>query len=250
MLSSDIVHWDLALIVAFLATAVPWMGRRRIQQLMAIPHTNKIERLTLYASTVAFQWLIAVIILWRTTADGIPSWRLGLQISRPVVTAAFAIGLAILILANQIYSLRRLAAAPPDAGSMLTQLALKVFPQDAAERLAFFAVVVTVAFCEEWIYRGFVQRVLQDWGGSVAAGIFGSAVLFAGAHLYQGRRGLVSTFAVGLLFSAVRFWSDSLIPSMAAHFVADLAAGYLSPSLVRSALQHQAVDSKPDESGN
>jgi membrane protease YdiL (CAAX protease family) len=244
MLSSIIMHWDLALIVAFLATAVPWMGRRRIQQLMLIPHTGKVERLVLYASTTAFQWLIAAVILWRTTADGIPPWRLGLQVSRPMLTGALGVGLAVVILANQIYSLRRLATTPVEPQSMLTQLALKVFPQDTAERLAFFAVVVTVAFCEEWIYRGFVQRVFRDWGGSAAAGIVGSAILFAAAHLYQGRRGLVSTFAVGLLFSSVRFWSGSLIPSIAAHFVADLTAGYWSPSLVRAALRRETTNAE------
>jgi membrane protease YdiL (CAAX protease family) len=244
MFSSVIVHWDLALIVVFLATAVPWMGRRRMRQLMLIPEMGKAERLTLYASTTAFQWLIAAVIFWRTTADGIPPWRLGLQVSRPVLTGAMGIGLAMAILANQIYSLRRLATAPVDPHSMLTQLALKVFPQDAAERLAFFAVVVTVAFCEEWIYRGFVQRMFRDWSGSVAAGIVGSAILFAAAHLYQGRRGLVSTFAVGLLFSSVRFWTGSLIPSITAHFVADLTAGYWSPSLVRTAFRRQTINSQ------
>ncbi|MGH9718344.1 MAG: CPBP family intramembrane glutamic endopeptidase [Candidatus Acidiferrales bacterium] len=248
MFSSIMVHWDLALIIAFLATVVPLMGRRRIQQLMRIPQTNKIERLTVYASTTAFQWLIAAIIFWRVTADGIPPWLLGLQISRPVLTGALGIGLAIAILANQLYSLRRIATSPVEEHGMLAQMALKVFPQDTAERLAFFAVVVTVACCEEWIYRGFVQRMFRDWGGSVEAGIFGSAVLFAAAHLYQGRRGLLSTFFVGLLFSAVRFWSGSLIPSIAAHFVADLTAGYLSPSLVRAALRRQYTPTGPRDS--
>ncbi len=233
-------HWDLALIVAFLAVAVPLMGRRRIQQLMRIPHTNKAERLALYASTMAFQWLISAVILWRITADGIPTARLGLRIAHPLLTAAVAAALAVVVLANQVYSLRHFGATTVDESNILVQMALKVFPQDAAERLAFFAVVVTVAFCEEWIYRGFVQRMFHDWGSAAIAGIVGSAVLFAGAHLYQGRRGLLSTFSVGLVFSAVRWWTGSLIPSMVAHFVADLAAGYFSPSLVRAALARQS----------
>lgn len=234
-------HWDLALIVAFLATAVPLMGRRRIQQLMHIPHTNKAERLALYASTMAFQWVISAVILWRITAHGIPAAGLGLRISHPLLTVGVALALSITVFANQMYSLRHLGAAAVDESNILVQLALKVFPQDASERLAFFAVVVTVAFCEEWIYRGFVQRMFHDWGSTAIVGIVGSAILFAGAHLYQGRRGLLSTFSVGLIFSAVRWWTGSLIPSVAAHFVADLAAGYLSPSLVQTALAGHAL---------
>jgi membrane protease YdiL (CAAX protease family) len=237
-------HWDLAAIVAFLATIVPWMGRRRIRQLMAIPRTSKAERLALYASTMAFQWLLAAVILWRITADGFSARQLGFEISRPLLTGVLAFGLAAVILANQLLSLRRLATSHISERNILIQLALKVFPQDAVERLAFFALVVTVAFCEEWIYRGFVQHMFRVWASSVVAGIVGSAILFAGAHLYQGRRGLASTFGVGLIFSAVRFWSGSLIPSVAAHFVADLTAGYLAPSFIRGSLPNDS--STPD----
>lgn len=240
------MHWDLALIIAFLATAVPWMGRRRIQQLIRIPQTTKAERLTLYASTMAFQWLLAALIFWRVMADGIPVRGLGLEISRPLLTGGVAVGLAALISVNQLYSLRRLATKPAEAHGMLAHLALKVFPQDAVERLAFFALVATVALCEEWIYRGFIQGIFQVWGASVLAGIIGSAVLFAGAHIYQGRRGLLSTFAVGVVFASVRFWTGSLVPSMAAHFVADLMAGYMAPSMVRTALKREWAASESD----
>lgn len=235
-------HWDLAVIVAFLATIVPWMGRRRIRQLMSIPRTSKAERLALYASTTAFQWLLAAIILWRVTADGFSARQLGFEVSRPLLTGAIAIGLSAVVLANQLLSLRRLATSHTRENNIVIQLALKVFPQDAVERLAFFAVVVTVAFCEEWIYRGFVQRMFHVWASSIVAGIVGSAILFAGAHLYQGRRGLASTFGVGLIFSAVRFWSGSLIPSIAAHFVADLTAGFLAPSLVRASIDGESAE--------
>jgi membrane protease YdiL (CAAX protease family) len=197
----------------------------------------KADRLALYASTTAFQWLIAVLILWRITAHGLSARALGLDVARPLLTGSVAIGLAALILGNQLYSLRRIASTPVDEKNILIQLALKVFPQDAVERLAFFAVVITVAVCEEWIYRGFAQRLFQDWGSSALAGIFGSAVLFAAAHLYQGRRGLLSTFSVGLIFSVVRFGTGSLIPSIAAHFVADLTAGFLAPGLVRASIE-------------
>ena len=139
--------------------------------------------------------------------------------------------LAALVLANQLVSLRRLATHPPDAQGLLPQIALKIFPQDSAERLAFFAVVVTVAICEELIFRGFVQRVFEDWsGGFVIAGIAGSAAMFAVAHLYQGRRGVITTFVVGLLFSLVRAWTGSLLAPLVAHFVADITAGLLAPS--------------------
>ena len=238
VISSKAMHWDFALILIFLAAAVPWLGRRRIRLLMQLPETTKGDRLTLYASTVAFQWIAAAVVLLRTSAHHILAFQLGMDIPNAILTAVVSVLLAALIFANQINSLRRVVLRPAEAQGMLPQLALKIFPQDTVERLAFFAVVVTVAACEELIYRGFVQRVMEDWsGGFVLAGILGSAVLFALAHLYQGRRGIFSTLVVGILFSAIRAWTGSLVPSLVAHFVADLTAGFLAPSMLRAALR-------------
>ena len=201
MLSFHLMHWDFALILIFLATAVPLLGRRRIRHLTRMPQTTKRDRLVLYASTVAFQWLAAAVVLWRTSAHQIPVAALGLAVPNPALTAIVSVVLASLILANQLVSLRRLATNPSEAQGVLPQLALKIFPQDSVERLAFFAVVVTVAVCEELIFRGFAQRVFEDWsGGLILAGVLGSAAMFAVAHLYQGRRGIITTFVIGLLF--------------------------------------------------
>jgi membrane protease YdiL (CAAX protease family) len=231
------MHWDFALILLFLATAVPLLGRRRIRQLMQVPQTTKRDRLALYASTVAFQWVAVAVILWRTNAHGVAAARLGLAIPNAELTIAVSVVLAGLVFANQVISLRRLAMHPAEIRGILPHLALKIFPQDNAERLAFFAVVVTVSICEELIYRGFAQRAFEDWArGSALMGILCSAILFAIAHLYQGRRGLISTLIVGLVFSSVRVWTGSLIALIVAHFVTDLTAGFMAPSRFRAAL--------------
>jgi len=227
--------WDFALILLFLAVAVPILGRRRIRQLMRTPKTTKRDRLALYASTAIFQWIAAALILWRTHVHGIVPANLGIAIPNPLLSLAVSALLVGFVLANQLLALKRLALKPVDSQGILAQMAAKVFPQDNAERLAFSALVVTVAICEELIYRGFGQRVFQDVsGGLVAAGIFGSAALFALAHLYQGRRGLISTLIIGALFSGVRAWTASLIPLIIAHFAMDLTAGFLAPARFRA----------------
>jgi uncharacterized protein len=231
------MHWDFALILLFLGIAVPLLGRRRVRQLMQMPSTTKMDRLSLYASTLAFQWIAAGVILWRTSAHGIRTSQLGLAITSPALTVTVAVVLSALILLNQIMGLRRLVAQPANIQGILPQLALKLFPQDNVEHLAFFALVATVALCEELIYRGFVQRVFQDWSrGSVMLAVIGSAAFFALAHLYQGRRGLISTLTIGIIFSTIRAWTGSLLPGVVAHFVADLTVGMLAPGRLRSAL--------------
>jgi uncharacterized protein len=231
------MHWDFALILLLLGIVVPLLGRRRVRQLMRAPSTTKLDRLSLYASTLAFQWIAAGVIFWRAAAHGMRAPELGFAIGNAALTFTVAIVLTVLVLFNQLVSLRRLALRPAAGQGLLPQLALKLFPQDDVERLAFFALVVTVAICEELIYRGFVQRVFQDWSrGSLIAGILGSAIYFALAHLYQGRRGLLSTFVVGLIFAGTRAWTGSLLPPIAAHFAADITAGMLAPGKLRSGM--------------
>jgi CAAX protease family protein len=231
------MHWDFAVILLFFATAVPLLGRRRVHHLMSLPETTTRDRLALYASTVAFQWLAVGIILWRLSSHQIGLAQVGWAMPRPVLTALVTLLLSAIVLANQVVSLRLLASHPEIAQGVLPQIALKIFPQHATERLAFSAVVVTVAVCEEIIYRGFAQRVLENWsGGMLVAGIVGSAGLFALAHLYQGTRGIITTFVVGLLFSVVRAWTGSLAAPLVAHFAADITAGLLAPVRLRAAI--------------
>jgi membrane protease YdiL (CAAX protease family) len=227
--------WDFAAILIFLGAAVPLQGQRRIRQLMQCPATTKEDRLALYASTIAFQWIASGIILWRTIEHGIRPAQLGLEIPRPVLTISITVMLTSLILLNQIVGLRRLATQPAASQGLVPKLARKLFPHDNVERLAFFALVVTVAICEEFIYRGFVQRsCLNLSGGSPYFAVVGSAVFFALAHLYQGRRGLISTFTIGVLFSTTAALTLSLVPSIIAHFAADFTAGMLAPGYLKA----------------
>jgi membrane protease YdiL (CAAX protease family) len=222
--------WDFVVILAVLAVVVPWRGAVRVRQLMQRESLAASDRLVLYASTIAFQWAATGVVLWRCVARGIRAQDLALVAARPWFVFGVALAFSVLITANQLASIRRLAALPPEKQGFLRAFSLKVMPQSAPERLAFFALVATVAICEEVLYRGFIQRVFENLGGgSILLGIVVSALFFSTAHLYQGRRGLVTTFVAGALFSVVRVWTGSLVPTIAAHFAADLSAGLLAP---------------------
>jgi uncharacterized protein len=232
------MHWDFALIVIFFAVAVPLLGRRRIRRLLAAPETTKSERLRLYASTITFQWIAVAVIIWRARFYGISMADLGFAVPNPALTAIVSVSLTALVLANQIVSLKRLSMHPQEAQGRLQQVAVRIFPRDGSERVAYFALVTTVALCEEFIFRGFFQRIFENWtGGIVFAAIACAAALFAISHLYQGRRGVIVTFIVGVVFSVIRAWTGSLLPSALAHFAADLIVGLMAPAKIRAALQ-------------
>jgi membrane protease YdiL (CAAX protease family) len=230
------MHWDFALILIFLATVVPLLGRRGVQRLIKMPETTRRDRLTLYASTIVTQWAATAFILWRTSAHGIRPLQLGLALPHILSTSVATVILTGIVLANQFLSIRQITSNPQVTQGLLPQVALKIFPRGRAELTAFFVVVLTVSICEETIYRGFVLAIFRAWPLSSALfGIFASSVLFAVAHLYQGRRGMIITFIVGCIFAAVRVLTGSLVPEMVAHFTTDWTAALILPAALRSA---------------
>lgn len=228
--------WDFALILFFLGAVVPWRGAVRVRQLLAAPQLSSTDRLALYASTMALQWALVALVAWRCYERGLGFEALGVALPHAQLTAAVSVGLVILLSAMQLASLRQLARLPRNEQGFLGEMARKIMPQDAIEALGFAGLTVTVALCEEFLYRGFVFAAIeQATSGSLLQAVVGSAALFAVAHAYQGRRGIIVTFIVGLLFAGVRSWTGSLLAPMAAHLVTDLLAGLLAPRMLRAA---------------
>lgn len=156
------MHWDFALILIFLATVVPLLGRRRVQRLIKMPDTTRRDRLTLYASTIVSQWTATGFILWRTSAHGIRPAQLGVALPDIPLAVAATVILTGIVLANQFLSVRKIISNPELAQGLLPQAALKIFPRRRAELAVFFVLVLTVSICEETIYRGFVLSVFRS----------------------------------------------------------------------------------------
>lgn len=234
------MHWDYAVILAFLVVVLPLVGRWRVERILRQTETNQAERLRLYASTIAFQWVLLALIAWRTGVRGMTTVELGLAAPRPLRTVLVALGLVALILLNQLVSLHLVGSRPEELHGKLARVALRIFPHDNLERLIFFGVVTTVAICEEFIYRGFIQGLFAGVFRSALAGVLISAVFFSIAHLYQGKRGLIATCVVGIVFAVARAFTGSLIPAVCAHFVTDFIAGYMFPARLRNAIENEA----------
>jgi uncharacterized protein len=227
------MHWDSAAILIVLGVVVPWVGRVRMKKLMARASVAPTERLALYASTIAFQWMMTAAVAWRAWTHGTTAQALGLTIVGAGRTASTAVLLTVALLAAQLIGLRQASRLSEERRGRLQDLAEKVLPQNAIERLAFAAVAATAGVCEEFIYRGYVFTVLGGgWRLAWIVGALGSAALFAVAHLYQGRRGIATTFVVGLLFAAARVLTGNLVSGVVAHTSVDLLGGLLAPRLL------------------
>src|ERR1700730_8253430 len=203
------MSWDILLIFLVLGVIVPWRGRARLQQLLAKPRVEPAERLSLYCSTIAFQWLAAAVAAWRAWAHGFTTQQLGLTIPGYKVLIITVFGAA-LIVTLQWLNLRRMGRSASQLRGPLQALAERILPQSTMELVPFFALAVTAGLCEEFLYRGFAMAVLSRTGLPMGVVILLSSILFGLAHLYQGRAGFVSTMVLGILFGISRAALGSL----------------------------------------
>jgi membrane protease YdiL (CAAX protease family) len=221
--------WDIVLIFFVLGVVVPWRGRKRLQQLLAKPRVEPAERLSLYWSTIAFQWVAAGVVAWRSWAHGVSRQQLGLVVpGRSRLIAITVLG-AVVIVTLQWLNLRRMGRSTGPLRGPLQALAERILPQSTSELIPFLALAVTAGLCEEFLYRGFAMAVIARAALPTGVVILLSSVLFGLAHLYQGRAGFVSTLMLGLLFGFSRSALGSLLPVMVWHTGVDVVAGMAGP---------------------
>jgi membrane protease YdiL (CAAX protease family) len=221
--------WDFWLIFVVLGVVLPLRGRIRLQKLLSTPHTTKRDRMTLYISTIAFQWLAVALAAWRARARGLSLEELGLLVhGRERVAVAAIVGAATLG-GLQWLNLRRMSRTPGKARDFMQALAERILPHARIELLLFLALSVTAGLCEEFLYRGFAMAALTRAPLPVWGIVLVSSVLFALAHLYQGRGGLVSTLVIGTVFGTARIAYDGLAAVSLWHITIDAVAGVAGP---------------------
>ena len=231
--------WDIWLIFLVLAVVVPWRGRIRLKQLLAKPRVESRERVSLYLSTILFQWVAVGIAGWRAWVHGYTRPELGLSTGPNLLRTIIAGIVGTVLLASLHWmNFRRMGRLLDKLPPRVQAMATRILPQSATERLPFSALAITAGCCEEFLYRGFAMAAFARAGFPIWASVVVSSVLFGAAHLYQGRGGLIGTGILGLLFGAFRAYTGSLLPVAAWHAAVDIVAGIAGPIYL---MQNQTV---------
>jgi uncharacterized protein len=226
--------WDIWLIFFVLAVVLPWRGKARMKKLLAMPQVGTMERLVLYASTIAFQWMAVAVVAWRAWVHGYSAAELGLTIpDRTRILLAAIVGAA-MIATLQWLNLRRVGKLPLKARERFQAIAERILPQSTLELVPYLALAMTAGLCEEFLYRGFAMAVLTRAALSVWAVVVLSSALFGLAHLYQGRSGFVATLVVGTVLGIARIAYASLVPVIFWHTALDAVAGVAGPRYLRN----------------
>jgi membrane protease YdiL (CAAX protease family) len=97
-----------------------------------------------------------------------------------------------------------------------------VNPRGAVEVTLWVMMSMTAGFCEELIFRGYLQKQFLALTGSAALAVLAQAVLFGVCHWYQGSKLVITIMVLGLLYGILAHWRKSLRPGMISHAWSDI----------------------------
>jgi membrane protease YdiL (CAAX protease family) len=183
---------------------------------------HTMPRLGLYLSAVFSQWLLTFLGLGVVFLVARKVFMQGFAALALSATLEWGtgIGLAALAAVSLIIWCERRGWLPRE--SDLTYL---LIPETPREKLwGVLIVAPTAAFCEEFLFRGFLLTQLHDWLHSLLWAWIVSSVAFGLAHFYQRWGGMVRAGLLGALLAWPVVRWGSLYPAMLAHWIIDAVA--------------------------
>ena len=102
-----------------------------------------------------------------------------------------------------------------------------LLPQGALEVTVWIAVSAMAGFCEELVFRGYVQRQVLALSRRTWVAVIGQGLLFGVAHAYQGWEAVLIISGAGMLLGGLAAWRRNLRVGMVVHGFADVWAGWL-----------------------
>lgn len=194
------------------------------------PFGPKIGRALSYIVVIIVEWSLVAFIWLGASQRGIRMAELvGGSWARPShFLRDLAIAVAFLIVSAGVLSgLDYFVKTAPN------QAIRNLLPQGPIEVVLFLATSLTAGFCEELIYRGYLQRQFTALTHAVAGGVFLQAIIFALSHGYQGWRFILLITVLATMLGVLAYWRRSLRPGMIAHALQDGVTGIVAAHVLR-----------------
>lgn len=191
------------------------------------------SRLFVYGSTALMELFLVLLIWFGISRKGVSMRELigGRWKSPEEFLIDFGIGIGFWLVSAFILFGLKIALGLVDlhdpAASLrqMKQAVAPLIPKSGLEFGMFLSLTLLAGFFEEIIFRGYLMKQIGALSGNIYAGVVASAILFGGAHGYQGVRQMVLIAVFGILFGLLAVWRKSLRPGMIAHTWTDAVSG-------------------------
>jgi membrane protease YdiL (CAAX protease family) len=211
------LHTVILVILLIGGASLMYFSARHVQD------TQQPNRVSFYLTTMAWEWFLTGYVLLgvRRYGKSLVEVTGGRWNSVKEVVRDIGIALAFWVVALMV--LRLTASLLRFQGSQHTLRALA--PESSAQTITWILLCITAGFCEETIFRGYLQKQFIAWTGNVPVGVLLSAAFFGACHIYQGAKAVVLIAVYGALFGVLAQWRKSMRPGMITHALHDTVSG-------------------------
>ncbi|MGA7078340.1 MAG: type II CAAX endopeptidase family protein [Terriglobales bacterium] len=184
------------------------------------------SKLGLYAWNILAEWSLVAWCIWIIRRNGLTLSDLGEGLGSLLRVLVVVGVLVVMVAAVGTLSKRQAKKASPEQLRKATAGISRLLPLTSTERAVWVPLSFTAGVCEEFLYRGWLLQLIDAVFGSLWIGLILSSIVFGFAHSYQGRKGVIGTGVLGIIFGGVFVLSRSLLPGQLLHSFMDLKNGY------------------------
>jgi CAAX protease family protein len=112
-------------------------------------------------------------------------------------------------------------------GTSSAKSVASLLPQSFLEVLVWTATCATAGICEEMVFRGYLQRQLHAFTGSLFTAVIAQGVIFGLFHAYQGWKSVTVISVLGILYGVLAAWRKNLRVNIISHAWSDFWEGWL-----------------------
>lgn len=195
-----------------------------------LPGVGTHGRVPGYLMVMVFEWLLVAFICYGVSRRGIRISDLigGRWVRLSSVLRDLGIAIAFLVVSLGVLNgIGYLLKAAPN------QAIRNLLPRSSTEVAVYLLLVLTAGFCEELIFRGYLQRQFAALTKSTTGGIVLQGIAFGAGHGYQGWKLMVVIAVFGTMFGLLAQWRGTLRPGMIAHSLQDGIGGLVGRHFMR-----------------
>ena len=182
------------------------------------------SRTTGYLFTIGWEWLLFALAAWGIRLGGGSiqdviggRWGTGKEFGRDL-----GIGILFLLGSNIVLAGLQAILRPgfnPNVARLL--------PHTRIEITLWMFLSLSAGICEEFIFRGYLQKQLNGWLQNATAAVLIQGIIFGTAHAYQGLKRVLTIIVLSSLIGWLAQWRKSTRPGMISHFLQDAMGGII-----------------------
>src|ERR1700723_384583 len=215
--------WHPAVLILFVFPTSSFQSRR----MGHIENYHVTNRIALYSFTICFE-LILLAYVWflgiRPTGTKFKEviggrWESAREVWRDIGVAClfWIVVVVFLVLSSHILG----------KNSDMNRVLQIIMPRGPLEMTVWVLLSISAGFCEEFVFRGYLQKQFFALTGSDAAAIAVQAVIFGAEYQYNGLKGMINVSVYGALFGILAKMGKSLRPGIIQHTCQDSTANML-----------------------